>query len=943
MSAPRERRARLPLPIVAAGLSGAAALVYEVLWVRRLGEVTGSTAIAVYLVLGVFFLGLGVGARLGGRIADRFSGHIGVFVGMELVVASSALLFMPFLHLLEHAYSSLAPAEWPLAAAIAIRGLVALLALVVPTLAMGGTIPALVRHVATGGGELASRIGWLYGVNTLGGALGVGVAVFVLFPRLGVTAIALTGAALNGTAVLAALAGRLTAGARAAGDARPASGRTDSARDPSRARGNASRRALLATAALMGLASVGFEILWTRALGQRFLSTVYSFATILLVYLACLAVGALLTPLLARARLVRATTLAIVVALAGIASLGSLVLLGLVPGDLAYAADPASSFLERQRFELLTAVGVMAMPLLAFGVAFPMIAALTRREHEHTGGDVGSVYLANTAGAVSAPVSVGLLALPSLGLERSILALGWLLVLCGVALLVAWRRARRGHVVITLPAVLVASIVLTAAAPKDIRLYKHGSDDTLVEYVEGISSSIAVVREPDGNLFLKIDNSYRLGDARTRFAQQRQGLLPLLLHPEPHAALFIGMGTGSSAGAAAAYGGVAVDVLEIVPELIDLLPHFAAINEDLHARASVDDSVRLLGVDARHFVRTTRRRYDVVVGDLFVPWRAGEGSMYTREHLTAVRDVLADGGIFCQWLPLYQLRPDEVCTIAATMLEVFPHVEAYWLYFNTVQPCIGLLGSREAIDVDAGPLAARLFEPARRRLLVEAGYPGVREVLGGWIARRGALAEWSRDAPVETRDRPLIEFLAPMRELEQRPFHARTNVREMLALTHPEEIGGPLAELEGAERRAVERYRTGIAHYLTGQLDAREPGHSASALARYAAAYMEIPDVLFVRLVLVDALQQAIAAGRFDAARPGIQALIRVRETAYMGHYLDARIALIEEDPSRARSALRAALRADPEHDASWELLREIEARWPELEADEPEGYNVEP
>jgi spermidine synthase len=173
-----------------------------------------------------------------------------------------------------------------------------------------------------------------------------------------------------------------------------------------------------------------------------------------------------------------------------------------------------------------------------------------------------------------------------------------------------------------------------------------------------------------------VNQDYGLGSVRTRFAQERQGLIPLLLHPAPRAALFLGIGTGCSAGAAAGFGGASVDAVEILPEVVAMLPWFRDVNRDLAGRAATHRGVRVLVADARRFVLSTNRRYDVVVGDLFVPWRAGEGALYAREHFEAIRGVLAPGGLFCQWLPLYQLDPRELRVIVRTFLEVFPRASA---------------------------------------------------------------------------------------------------------------------------------------------------------------------------------------------------------------------------------------------------------------------------
>ena len=195
----------------AAFVSGAAALVYEVLWVRRLGEVFGSTAAAVNVVLALFFAGLGVGAYVFGRRAEASRSPARLYAGLEAVIAVCGLLFLPASAAVESAYTSLLPAEWSAGAALAAKALGAVLLLGLPALAMGGTLPVLLRVVRPSADRLGGDLGRLYGWNTLGGALGAVACVFWLLPKLGMAECGAVAAA--GNALSALLVGALARGA----------------------------------------------------------------------------------------------------------------------------------------------------------------------------------------------------------------------------------------------------------------------------------------------------------------------------------------------------------------------------------------------------------------------------------------------------------------------------------------------------------------------------------------------------------------------------------------------------------------------------------------------------------------------------------------------------------------------------------------------------------
>jgi spermidine synthase len=373
-----------------------------------------------------------------------------------------------------------------------------------------------------------------------------------------------------------------------------------------------------------------------------------------------------------------------------------------------------------------------------------------------------------------------------------------------------------------------------------------------------------------------------------------------------------------------AFGGVDVDALDVIPELWDVLPHFASINRDLVARAAHDPGVRLLTVDARHFVRATEHRYDVVVGDLFVPWRAGEGGMYTREHFQAVRDVLTAGGMFVQWLPLYQLRAEETRIIARTFLDVFPEASLTWLYFNAREPVVGLVGWTSPPSFDAISLLERMADPERKPLLTAAGLTDVRSVLGSRIVGAEPLAAWAGEAPAETRDHPRIEVWSGLGRFGDLAVRARLNLVEMLQLTSPvtqDELPG----LTPHHFAAVLRHQRGLASYLRARHLDLYGGDAAEAMNAYAAAFLDIPDQRLPAYLLEQAIQEAVRRKAFAIAEVGIHAFLSMPDTAYLGHYYAAERSMSLGQVDAARTSLRQALAENPEHEPSWRLLTRID------------------
>jgi spermidine synthase len=857
---------RIRLLSLAAFASGAAALAYQLLWVRRLGEIFGQTAPAVAVVLAVFFLGLGLGAWWIGRVVSRpaagagTQGALRVYVALELAIGAFGLAFLPLCGGLERAYVALAPSEWPLARGLLVKGLLCAALLLPPAIAMGGTLPALVRAACPDRSSFGRRLAWICSLNTLGSALAALAVAFALLPSLGVRASLLCAVGANAFAALCAVLARRTA---------PASEeRVESPELGAPAQAGLALRWRIA-AALSGFVAIACEVLWTRALAARTTSTVYSFALVLAVYLGGLALGSLGLAALERRALVRPAAAGLTLACAGVAVVASMAVLVRMSSRLVASGADLDALLLGELGWTALAIG----PAVAcFGLALPLLARLATGTGAPPARALGVVWLANTCGTVLAALATGFWLLPELGLRASFALVSGLALLAGLGL--TWStRARSGAI-----AACIAGALVLVLLPTDLRLWSGDPRDRLVAYREGLEAGLAVVDEASGDRALRLNASYRLGSLRTRFAQERQGWIPLLLHRDARSLLFLGMGTGSSVGAVAAAGGRAIDVLEIVPELGELLPYFAAANRNLSTRFAQDPKLRLLAVDARHFVRTTAKRYDVVIGDLFVPWRAGEGAMFTREHFAAVRGVLEPGGLFCQWLPLYQLSPAELATIAATLCDVFPRVRAYWLFFNVQQPALGLVASDAPLAPDPEAMASLAgSNPRLAQVLEESGLASPELVLGSFVADERVLRRLLPGAEVESNARPRIEFDAPRAHFSGGAPAASANLQLLLRAQQD------LASLDGMDalapdfRERCARAQRAIAHYFRGALLAQgspdAPGDSPGALREYVQALRERPGWDWILFNVAERCDHLTRSGTESELREALEVL----------------------------------------------------------------------
>ena len=361
---------------------------------------------------------------------------------------------------------------------------------------------------------------------------------------------------------------------------------------------------------------------------------------------------------------------------------------------------------------------------------------------------LGDLSAANLFGAALGAVTMGFLIVPSLGIRGSLLVASVLYIL--LADLLAQPQSRLRPLAY---AVLLAIVIANPLRAPLVHFFSKG--DTLRDMWEG-ASGIVTVTEGGGDLQLRQDNFYVLGRSSAAVNERRQGLLPLLLHPDPRHVAFVGLATGISASAGPALGVKETTVIELVPEVATAArAHFAPWNAKLLERADV----HLVLDDGRRYLAASRDSFDVIVSDLFVPWNPGTGNLYAREMYETAARRLAPDGLFCQWLPLYQLTREEFDIIVRTFLSVFPHVSLWRDDFYSELPVVGLVGQLAPKPLDLTRIHERalhlpdwskdpLFSTPRGLLMLYAG-------------SLSAVPDLFGSAPLNTDDNPLIEFLAP--------------------------------------------------------------------------------------------------------------------------------------------------------------------------------------
>lgn len=828
--------------------SGFAGLGYQMVWTQQCATWLGHESAAVLAVVAAFFGGLALGALMLGPHIERSARPVHWYVACELLIGLWGLALLGLMSPFGAGVLALtgvqpSPAwQW----LVAFSG--TFLLLLPATAAMGATLPAMERVTA---GWLAERrsIAGLYASNTFGAVVGVLGVTFWLIPAVG---LARTGAVCVGLNFLCAIAAWVVLPTLAEAKA-PALPLAVEVR---------ARRGLLAQLAMTGLLGIGYEVLVVRVISQVAEDTVYTFAILLAVYLVGTACGAAayhrrLLKFADPARLGDRLLSALAIAcLLGTASLWG-------------AQDLRDQVITISGGSMAAAVGAeAALALLAFGLPTLVMGALfSHLTHRASAVGISFGYAVgiNTLAAALAPPLFGVALAPWLGPKVVLLLLASAYLLLG-------SRQLWGSVWGWGPAGVALGVALLAPPLAFVDVPPGGH---IVSYQEGAMASVSVVEDAEGVARLRINNRQQEGSSATRLVDARQALLPILLHPAPRRALFLGLGTGVTSGSAAQDRDLEVDVVELLPEVIEASRHFSRVFEE----GQPGQGWHVMAGDARRYVRVSQQTYDVIVSDNFQPARSGSGALYTVEHFDFVRHRLADGGVFCQWLPLHQLDLDTLRSIVSSFLAVYPGGMAILASNSLETPVIGLIGLADGGHFDADHLRQRLSGVRMPMPPAAFGIEDEWALLGSMLAGPDALARFAAAAPRNTDDHPVVSYLAPRATYapDSLPRDRLLVLLKAFSVT-PQEVVGPGVEPDWGRRLTA--YWAARKLFIEIGMNVRPSGQVQDMLAQVREPLLSVlrasPDFRPAYDPLVH-MARALSASDEPAARALLTDLIRIQ------------------------------------------------------------------
>jgi predicted membrane-bound spermidine synthase len=900
-------------------ISGAAGLAYEIVWVRQLSLLFGVSVHAVSAVLAAFMGGLGIGAELAGRRLDKGLAPLRLYAALEIALGAYVLLFPLSLIALGGIYPALhSGSEGVTPYVTLLRFALSSAILIVPTTLMGATLPSLVRHFTDTGHGTGSTAGKLYAANTLGAVLGCVAAGYFMVENLGLSNTLRVGAALN--IIIGATVWVLF---REPSWTLPADEKKKKKTTPETSRLDPLPLALFG---LSGFCALALEVLWTRTLTLTLNNTTYAFSLILAMFLTGIGLGGASSSFaLRRVKLDPSAAFGFSMFGVGLFALMSLVMFSANQSITAVigAVIPKESLLNlipgTEPMAPFVALCLAAVFPSAFfmGAGFPLALESAKPRDGKAGGDVGRLYSINTAGCVFGSIAAGFFIIPYIGVHKGVIAVSWLMVAGGAVMILARKRGAFAPYAL-LAMTLAAPVTYAGVRGGDVSFLlnsqKLDSGSEVVFYEEGPSATVLVSRQ-DTDLSPNRMPMQRLwinGDPIAgvfREALQLERLLahiPLLLHDDPKTGLVICFGTGSTAGAALTHGLESLTAVDISKEVFHAAPHFSHGNNDVMK----NPRLKVVEEDGRNYLLTTQRKFDFITAEPPPPSNAGVVSLYTMEFYELVKNRLAGGGIFSQWIPLHHMSDGDLRSLVRSFGEAFPHYHVWHTKWDMI-----LLGANDPIGIDMTRIDERMKKPEIARSLKEIGVTDSRRIIVNYMMDKAGVFEFVKDvAPVKD-DRPFVEFTAPRMAKVGASIKGR-NLEKVLELRKAPDLGLANPADEEAFKRAFESQTL----FFRGQIEISD-NHPAKAAALFNQSLKFDPDNTDARYAYLQlnltTIYAALGKGATqmgislldDTARLDREHLFSPQLSYLRGMFLEA-----SGKPHEAEAELKHAVTLDPNY-----------------------------
>ena len=925
-------------------LSGASGLIYEVIWMRQLTLIFGSTVFATTTVLTAFMAGLALGSFYFGRKIDASEqSPLRIYALLEAGIAVFCLVWPLILAALGALYvlihRNITSEFYTLSL---IRFVLTFGVLLIPSTLMGGTLPVLTRFFVQRLEQLGVNVGILYALNTFGAVIGCVATGFFLLERMGIQQALFVGIAINfgvtGVAVLLARAseGSTSGEARlknASEEARLESAPTgikrghknvterDIVRSETRSERLANNKKLVLWAiGVSGFCALAYEVLWTRILVFFLGSTTYAFATMLAAFLFGIALGSLLF-----ARWVdRLSSRAM--GLFGIIQLGiGLFALLLMPAfEELYGMSRAfqSTFGGGRFWAFFSCFLVMSVPTFLMGASFPLVTKIYTGSANQLGRSIGNVYAINTVGSILGSFCAGFVFIPLLGIRPSIVFMVALNTGIGCLLLFfsadavsqrATGKAFLQGVGIAMPILnvgLAVILLLTVNQPLFLKsaIFKtQRPGDTLVDYNEEVDATVTTLKDDEGVYRLYVDTNQAADASRWDSPSHRViAHLPLLLHPRPKRALVVGFGMGLTSHSITQHG-VRVNAVELSSGVIAAAQkHFTHVNGNVFDNPLF--SYRLN--DGRNHILMTKTKYDMISTGIIHPLvSAGSSNIYTADFYRLCQRILTADGIMCQWVPLHRLPEAHYKMIVRTFIDVFPHTTLWYKY---TPDFVILIGTQEPLTIDYKNFIERARIASISEGLAADDLDGM-SLLDSFMMGPAAVREYAGEGPIHTDNRPRLEFFKGEALVNTTAQNIKGMAKYRERVTPYLTNYGATLEAQKQTRQKIDTYFNATQKLIQGQIAyANAQYDAAAALMNEAVTINPIDETIRYNFGVVAGLIREDEEEELRQMEAQVQRILAQNPDDVQGHLYLATLYQMRGELAKAASEFEVVLQREP-------------------------------
>ncbi len=736
-------------------LSGSIGLSYEICWIRKASLVFGSAMFAISTVLAVFFGGLALGSYLFGKYSQRVSRPLKIYAMLEMGVGILAILspmmFTAADSLFGLFYHSILD-SFPLLSFT--RFILVSLILLPPTILMGGTLPLFCSQYVLNKDHISLSVGLLYGVNTLGAAIGCALCGFYMISNIGINITIYICGILNLIIGLVIWKLPLSAPIMQIKEVQKNHKNEKNFSTPTIKRCWTISVGFLFF--LSGFVILGNEIIWSRYLSLIVYNSVYTYTLTITVILIGIVVGSALTAKFFDRTVRRPLIFGSVQMAIGITVLMALML----PSNF------WSNVIDSTEITTLIWMVciVLFLPAVLSGISFPLAIRMVVNEPSKAGSGVGIMTAINTVGGITGSLIVGFFLLPIFGLQKSVMIITAISLIIGF---ISWFFLEPSRPSISKYTIVIIIFLVWLGIPyinktklPDDFLASQGN---LIDFREGISSFVSVIKRGE-ELQLAVDRAWQGSDRRGH--QVMAAHVPMLLHPNPKNILVIGLGAGQTPSRFLMYDIKHLDCVEIEPEVVQLAKAYFPSDWMKDPRTS------LIVEDGRNYLTHIKKKFDVISIEVGQVYRPGVAPFYTSDFYHRARLRLNENGIICQFVPISFFSLKEFQTIVASFLNAFPQSV---LWYNTRE--LLLIGnSSNKIKLKKKRFDMLKLNKSINQDLNFAYWGGINHrlnrpevFLGGFLVGPEGLAKLSEKAKIYRDDVPFIEYSTVRQALPATP------------------------------------------------------------------------------------------------------------------------------------------------------------------------------